>query len=199
LIDRRFDDAHFVGGDDERIGFIATDHLFRQGYRRIAHLRGPNVATAIGRLKGYLKALRAHGLRVRRDYIIEASYHEETGGFKAMKKLLEVSPRPDSVFAASDPIAIGALEATLRANLRVPEDLGLVGVGNHRYGNYLRVPLSTVDQNRLKIGRMAASLLLGLIKGTDTSKSRVVLIEPKLIARKSSLGPRQGKGSESRK
>src|ERR1700685_3120798 len=58
LVDRFFPATNFVGTDDVKIGYLATKHLIEQGYRRIAHLRGPNVSTAQGRLKGYIKALR---------------------------------------------------------------------------------------------------------------------------------------------
>jgi LacI family transcriptional regulator len=187
FVDRSFPNAHFVGGDDVKIGYLATRHLLKQGYSRVAHLRGPNVSTAIGRLQGYLKAIREYGMRVRKDYIVEAPYHEESGGLEGMRKLLRVSPQPDGVFAASDPIAIGALEVIIMMGLRVPGEIGIVGVGNHRYSQYLRVPLSTVDQDRLTIGKRAASLLLQLIQGKQNQTPRVTLVNPKLIRRASSL------------
>jgi LacI family transcriptional regulator len=191
LIDRYFPHVNFVGGDDVKIGYFATWHLLKQGYRRIAHLRGPNVSTAIGRMEGYLKALRQFGLRMRRNYIVDAHYHEEISGSQGMEKLLRLSPPPDAVFAASDPIAIGALEVLIESGLRVPEDIGLVGVGNHRYTQYLRVPLSTVDQNRFVIGNTAASFLISLIKGMTNRKPVVTLIEPKLLVRESSMRSRR--------
>jgi LacI family transcriptional regulator len=187
LVDRFFPGTNFVGADDVKIGYLATKHLIEQGYRRVAHLRGPNVSTAQGRLDGYLKALRESGIEMRKEYILEAQFHDESSGYKAAKKALNISPRPEAVFAASDPIAIGALEALLESGCRVPEDVGLIGVGSHRYGRYLRIPLSTVDQNRIEIGQRAASLLLGLIEnGTNRKKPRVILLDPKLIARESS-------------
>lgn len=189
LVDRFFPATNFVGTDDVKIGYLATKHLIEQGYRRIAHLRGPNVSTAQGRLKGYIKALREFGIPTRKEYILEAQFHDESSGFKAAKKLLTIRSRPDAVFAASDPIAIGALEALLESGQRVPQDIGLIGVGSHRYGRYLRVPLSTVDQNLIEIGQQAASLLLGLIeKGAKRRKPRVILLDPKLVARESSGG-----------
>jgi LacI family transcriptional regulator len=186
LVDRFFPSAHFVGGDDVRIGYIATQHLLQQGYRRIAHLRGPRVSTAIGRMQGYQKAIREAGMPIRDDYIVEAPYHEELGAFDGMRKLLRVSPQPDAVFAASDPIAIGALEAIIQKGIRVPGEIGVIGVGNHRYGQYLRVPLSTVDQDRLTIGRRAATLLLRVIEGKQGQKPRVIMVNPKVIIRNSS-------------
>jgi LacI family transcriptional regulator len=194
LIDRYLPRAHFVGGDDVKIGYEATQHLLQQGYTRIAHLRGPNVSTAIGRLEGYGKALRQNGISPKREYVVEAHYHEEESGFKAMKKLLQVAPLPDAVFAASDPMAIGALQAVLEMGLSVPKDIGMVGVGNHSYTQYLKVPLTTVDQNRVEIGRRAASLLISLVKAARNGRPTLSLIEPKLIVRESSLRPLRSSG-----
>lgn len=188
LIDRRFPKVHFVGGDDERIGYIATRHLIEQGYSKIAHLSGPqDISTAIGRRKGYLKALRQSGVAPHDGYIVEAPYHRESGGYAAMQRLLSLPSPPDAVFAASDPIAIGALQAILQARLRPGPEMGLIGVGNHRYGEYLSVPLSTVDQRRIEIGKTAASLLLRMIREKGTNEPQCILIEPELIVRASSL------------
>lgn len=186
LVDRFFGGAHFVGGNDDKIGFLATEHLIKEGYQSIAHIRGPNISTAIGRLRGYTAAMHRHGRTVRRSYVVEAQYHEESGGFKAMEQLLSTKVPPDAIFAASDPIAIGALQAIKKHGLRIPEDVGLIGVGNARYGEYLSVPLSTVDQNRGQIGREAGSLLLHVIEHGH-AKPRKILLEPKLVIRESSM------------
>ncbi|MFN7994681.1 MAG: LacI family DNA-binding transcriptional regulator [Bryobacteraceae bacterium] len=188
LVDRRFPRTHFVGGDDEAIGDLATHHLIAQGYRRIAHLSGPqNISTAIGRRKGYAKAIASAGLTTSEDFVVEAPYHQESGGFDAMLRLLRLPQRPDAVFAASDPIAIGAMQAIVETGLRPGPDVGLIGVGNHRYSGHLRVPLSSVEQRRAEIGRMAASLLLQSISGSAPREPQSILIEPELIPRASTF------------
>jgi LacI family transcriptional regulator len=187
FIDRRFPGLHFVGGDDEAIGLQATTHLAEQGYQRIAHICGPHtVATAIGRRKGYLKALKKLSLAPAPEFIIESNYHEESGGYEAMQKLLALRLPPDAVFAASDPIAIGAMQAALDAGLQLPEQFGLIGVGGHQYSKYLRVPLSTVDQQRFRIGQDAARLLLEFIGGREPARPKHILVEPHLLIRASS-------------
>ncbi|MBV9875732.1 MAG: LacI family DNA-binding transcriptional regulator [Verrucomicrobia bacterium] len=186
LIDRRLPGLNFVGGDDSGIGFEATRHLYSQGYRRIAHIAGPRtVTTAVGRLSGYRRALATLKLPLNDDLVIESHYHEESGGYEAMQRLLKLASPPDAVFAASDPIAIGVLQAALEAKLSLPDDFGLIGVGNHRYGRFLRVPLSTVDQQRSQIGHLAAELLL---ESMDKRRLRPksILTEPKLVVRDSS-------------
>jgi LacI family transcriptional regulator len=186
LIDRRLPGLNFVGGDDSGIGFEATRHLYSQGYRRIAHIAGPRtVTTAVGRLSGYRRALATLKLPLNDDLVIESHYHEESGGYEAMRRLLKLASPPDAVFAASDPIAIGALQAALEARLDLPADFGLIGVGNHRYGQFLRVPLSTVDQQRAQIGHLAAEMLLASRDNTRP-RPKSILTEPKLVVRDSS-------------
>jgi LacI family transcriptional regulator len=183
LIDRFFDLAPFVGSNDEHIGFMATKHLIEQGYRAIAHFGWHAVATGVGRRQGYLRALRESGMRVRRNFILEV--FGESGGYEGTKRLLQMRPRPDAVFAASDPVAIGAMRALHEYGIRSPDEFGVIGVGSVRYGEDLRVSLSTVDTHSTEIGKSAASILLSMIKGKPAPREPV-FIEPTLIIRESS-------------
>ncbi|MDW8129653.1 MAG: LacI family DNA-binding transcriptional regulator [Bryobacterales bacterium] len=177
--------AHYVGCEDERIGEMATEHLIRQGCRRIAHLRGPDIPTGIGRLRGYRRALARHGLPFATRYVVRAQHNDEAG-YLAMQKLLRMRPLPDGVFGYNDPVAAGAIRAILEAGIRVPEDIAVIGSGNVHYSDLLRVPLSTIDQNSSEIGRRAAELLLELIENKRTPRPRRVVIAPRLIVRQSS-------------
>jgi LacI family transcriptional regulator len=183
LIDRFFDCARFVGSNDEHIGFMATQHLIEQGYRAIAHLGWRMVATGIGRHQGYVRALRESGMRVRRSFILEVA--GEAGGYEGTRKLLQMRPRPDAIFAASDPVAIGAMRAIHECGLRSPLDFGVIGVGRVRYGEDLRVPLSTVDTHSTEIGKSAAAILLTMVRGKP-APAAPTFIEPTLIVRESS-------------
>ncbi len=194
LLDRRLPGGHFVGGDDIQVGYLATRHLIEEGYQRIAHLQGPNVSTANDRYSGYLKALREARIKARTEYVAPVLYHEEISAARAMDALLRLSPPPDAVFAASDPIAIGALEAARARGVRVPDELGIVGVGNHRYTPFLRVPLSTVDQNRVRIGTEAVELLLAGMR--EHSEPAARLIAPRLVVRDSSRRKTRGEAGE---
>ncbi len=182
--------AHYVGCEDERIGEMATEHLIRQGCRRIAHLRGPDIPTGIGRYRGYRRTLARHGLKAPERYVMPARHHDEAG-YEAMQKLLRLRPVPDGVFCYNDPVAAGAIRAILEAGLRVPEDVAVIGSGNVHYSDLLRVPLSTIDQNSLEIGRRAAGLLLELIESKRALNPRRIIIEPRLIVRQSSLRVRE--------
>ncbi|MGC8792289.1 MAG: LacI family DNA-binding transcriptional regulator [Bryobacteraceae bacterium] len=178
--------AHYVGCQDERIGELATEHLIEQGCRRIAHLRGPDIPTGIGRYRGYRQALARHGLPAPSRYVVRAQ-HNDAAGYQAMQRLLKLAPRPDGVFCYNDPVAAGAIRAILEAGLRVPEDIAVIGSGNVHYSDLLRVPLSTVDQNSLLMGQRAAELLLEIIESKGPPKPRRIIIPARLVVRQSSL------------
>ena len=177
--------ANFVGVNDEEIAMLAIDHLVEQGCRRIAHIRGPEVTTSIGRLLGYRRALATHRLKAPPEYVT-AKESTDGSGYDAMRRLLRLRNRPDGVFAFND-AAAGAIKAVLEAGLRVPQDVAVVGAGNVHYSDLLRVPVTTVDQSSLLIGQTAADLLLEAIEAKTPTVPRRILFSPHLIVRESSL------------
>jgi LacI family transcriptional regulator len=191
--------ANFVGINDEEIGRLATEHLIDMGCRRIAHIGGPAISTAAGRLRGYQQALKGHGLPLDQGYIIcreHAGEASDITGYEAMKRLLNEKPAPDGIFCFNDPTAMGAMQAALERGLRIPQDLALIGSGNVRYGKFLRVPLSTIDQQSEDLGDRAAQLALKLIESKTQPKPSTVLLTPRLIVRESSSRIKQSKTSK---
>jgi len=178
-------EGHYVGVQDEEIGAMATGHLFEQGCRRIAHLRGPAIPPGSGRLRGYRRALSKHGLEALPEYIVSGQ-HEDGSGYQGMRQLLQLRKRPDGVFCYNDPVAAGAIKAILEAGLSVPGDIAVIGAGNVHYSDLLRIPLSTIDQSSTVIGETAAELLAHCIEEKKPIPSRRILIPPRLITRESS-------------
>jgi LacI family transcriptional regulator len=194
LFDRNFPylAAHFVGSDDVLVGEMATRHLIDIGRKRIAHIGGKNTSPSRDRMRGYCNALVEHRLPAPADYIVVCERFEETGdvaGFQAMQALLLRNPRPDAVFCYNDLTAVGAMKATLQAGLRVPEDIAFVGCGNFRYADYLRVPLSSIDQGTAELGRIAGDLALDL-SAKPEQEPRSILVPPTLAVRYSTVGER---------
>jgi LacI family transcriptional regulator len=193
LLDRCFVGlaANFVGVDDEAVGLIATNHLIDQGCCRIAHIRGPETSTALGRVEGYRRALAARQLAPLPQHIVSIGSsgddRGEPGGYEAAQKLLSANPRPDGIFCFNDPVALGTMRAILDAGLRIPEDIAVVGCGNVLYSDFLRVPLTSVDQDSTAIGRIAAELALNLVGTKTPVRPRTELINPKLVVRASTL------------
>ncbi|HEY1263611.1 MAG TPA: LacI family DNA-binding transcriptional regulator [Terriglobales bacterium] len=180
--------ANFVGVEDDNVGFIATEHLLRIGCKRIAHIRGARISTALGRLEGYKAALRKHGLPVMPEYVINAEKMDESAdsaGYEAALKLLALDSRPDGIFCFNDPLAIGVMKALLERGIRIPQEIALIGSGNLHFDSLLRVPLSTVDQCSELIGERAAELAIQLIKAQDAPKPRTIYLPPRLVVRDS--------------
>lgn len=195
LIDRHFTGqrANFVGVNDEKVGVLATEHLISVGCRRIGHIRGPRVSTAVGRAKGYRKAILNHGLDAPAEYVVVEETGDESGevsGYRAMVRLLRADPRPDGVFCYNDPAAMGAMQAALDAGLGVPNDVAVVGCGNVRYAQFLRVPLTSIDQKSGDIGARAGLLALDLINAKSQPKPVSILFEPTLVPRESTARDR---------
>jgi LacI family transcriptional regulator len=191
LIDRRLDavKASFVGSDDRMVGEMAARHLIAIGRRRIAHIGGSGTSPSVDRLAGYRKALGDAGISAPKNLIVARERFEETGdlaGRQAMQELLSRKARPDAVFCYNDLSAIGAMQATLEAGLRVPEDIAFVGCGNLRYAPYLRVPLTSIDHSTGRMGEIAAQLALELATGPK-KKTQVTLLKPALVVRQSSV------------
>ena len=190
LIDRLVSglDASFVGSDDLRVGELAARHLIGTGRRRIAHIGGKGMSPSINRLKGFRKELAARKIKLPSSYVVTRDRFEESGdavGYQAMQELLSLPTQPDAVFCYNDLTAIGAMQATLHAGLRIPKDIAFVGCGNLRYAQYLKVPLTSIDHRTEQMGMSAGELALELAR-TPKQAPRTVLLEPRLVVRASS-------------
>jgi LacI family transcriptional regulator len=189
LVDRQFAGlpANFVGVDDEAMGMMATEHLISAGCRALGHIGGPDVSTAVGRREGFRRALIRHGLPVSETHTItrgQGDHACDLSGYSVMQKLLQVDPRPDGVFCYNDPTAMGAMKAVLEAGLDVPNDVSVVGCGNVTYADFIRVPLTSVDQQSDQIGERAAKLALRVLEHPPSRPKQIVL-QPTLVERAS--------------
>jgi LacI family transcriptional regulator len=191
LIDRFFPQfrTNFVGVDDRAVGRIATEHLIAMGCKRIAHIRGLEFTTGVGRFEGYKQALKKHGIKF--DPSLVSPYMTADGRdwqqtFSAMRSLLDGKP-PDGVFCYNDPMAIAAVDVALEAGLRIPKDIAFIGCDNLHYDGSLKASLSSVDHHSDQIGVRAAKLLLRLLKDKNAKATRQVMLQPSLVVRDSSL------------
>ncbi len=192
LIDRSFSGyaCNFVGVNDRRAGELATEHLIEQGYRRIAHIRGPATNVGNRRADGFLETMERHGLEVPEGYVIpgvkaDGTVGEERGK-RAMDTVLKLDPRPEAIFCFNDNIAVGAMFRAFEVGLRIPQDLAIIGCGNYHYSSKLRVPLSSVDQRAAEIGERTAKMIISLLDKPATTRPRTVVLDPKLVVRASS-------------
>jgi DNA-binding LacI/PurR family transcriptional regulator len=167
-----------VNDDGEAGSALAVDHLVSLGHRNIAHLDGGVGSQAPQRRKGYVAAMQRHGLT---PWVISSEY-TDIAGAKAIRQLLEGGSLPTALVAANDFNAVGAISALEEAGLRVPEDMSVVGYDNTSLAGLRHVSLTTIDQPRHEIGRLAGAALLQRVRGERTSPIRR-LLHPSLVVR----------------
>lgn len=161
LVDRyiRGLEVDFVASDNFYGGLIATQHLLGLGHRRIAFLCWQDSATSIAHRKaGYRQALIEAGLPLQPILEWEVVGYPEIDR-SALEKRLRAADRPGAIFAANDQLAIAVQRAARALDLRIPEDIALVGFDNLEISAHLDIPLSTVAQPAFEIGRTAWEML----------------------------------------
>jgi DNA-binding LacI/PurR family transcriptional regulator len=153
-------DVGYVAADTVGGGRDAAAYLIRQGRRRVAAIAGPaDTVPGADRLTGYEKALAEAGMRTDKS-LIEAGDFTRESGVRAMSALLARQPDLDAVFAASDLLALGALDVLRRTGRRVPEDVAVVGFDDSELARSAEPPLTTVRQPMEEIGREMVRLML---------------------------------------
>jgi LacI family transcriptional regulator len=186
VINRRMHDStcYNVVADDNNGAFKATEHLIKLGHTSIAYVEGPpeNIV-ATERRTGYLDALKNYGIPVDDSYIVKSNGLPD-GGFSAMHNLLTHDKRPTAVFVYSDPVAIGVIKAIWKEELRIPEDIAVIGFDNMVLGQYSIPSLTTIDKPRYEMGKSAAILLIKVLNNEECP-NRLVKFETGLIIRES--------------
>lgn len=174
--------------DDEQGGFEATSHLIKSGYRRIAHLRGPQYLHIYrDRYKGYLRALSEAGLPLMDEWVVDIQSHFDISP-EIFSTLWGLPTPPDAIFSASDYSASVGIKAALKLGLRIPEDLAFMGFANEPFTEIITPQLSSVDQQTLEMGRRSAERLLATLNDDSSAVEAVpkLVLSPQVIVRESS-------------
>ena len=154
--------------DDYEGARKATQHLIDQGYKRIAHLSGPDTLDNCKlRQEGYLDALKANQLSVVPEYIEMRIGEHRAEGYRSARQLLSLPEPPDAIFAHNDMVALGAMQAIKEAGLRVPQDIAIIGFSNWQFSELVEPQLSTIAQPGRDMGRAAAQLLINAIESDE--------------------------------
>lgn len=175
--------------DDEEAMERAVKHLVELGHQAIAFIGGDaEFENTKRRYRGYETIMKAFGLAIRSNNIINGEY-SEAGGERAAKLLLGCEPRPTAACCASDAIAVGLIKGLQEAGLRVPEDFAVTGFGNWDIYHSFTPSLTTINQPDKQIGKVAAESMMNLISMPyiDTLQ---IMIKTGFIVRDSSGGVR---------
>ncbi|MFC0337842.1 transcriptional regulator, LacI family [Kushneria avicenniae] len=175
----------WVGIDNARAATDAVRFLIERGRRHIAMIGGDErFMYARERRRGYLTALEEAGLTPPPGSPLDTFEPDFDDGYRLTTRLLSASPRCDALFAASDPLAVGAMQAVHDAGLKVPDDIAIIGFDNIPLAAMVRPRLTTVAQPMQRLGENAARLLLEQLNDPELPPAGT-LLEHELIVRES--------------
>ncbi len=169
--------------DNEKGGYLATQHLINIGHTRIAHLAAIEdhfAPSGRQRLQGYLKALQEANLPIDKNLIVDSGFTTK-GGRLAFQQVAKY--QPTAVFACSDMVAWGCIQEAQLQGKKVPDDLAVVGFDNLDISSLIVPSLTTIEQPQRQFGEMAVTKLIEALNNETHEK---VVLEPKLIKRQSS-------------
>ncbi|MDP1901376.1 MAG: LacI family DNA-binding transcriptional regulator [Rubrivivax sp.] len=158
-----------------------TRHLGAGGRKRIAFITGPpGNHEAQERLRGYRAGLKP-GLR---EIVLEGDFNEESGR-AAARRIAQMKPRPDAIFAGNDMMAIGCMAALAEAGLRVPEDVAVAGFDDIPIARYVAPTLTTIRVPIAALGAAALEALAKAVEAPQPSAGHTAVMPVELVVRRS--------------
>jgi len=166
-------------------GMKAADYLIGLGHSKIATISGAlRSQVAIDRLSGYMKSLEKNNIKKRKEYIQHGDFGRDSAR-KAAEELIKLKTPPTAIFAASDEMAVGVIEACVENNIKVPGDISVIGFDDNRLAiRYSPIPLTTIKQPLQHMAILAANTLhQAMLKKLKNPKR--MMLDTELVERSS--------------
>ena len=144
-------------------------YIYNQGHRRIAYIHGDNTSVTRIRLTSFYRTLQRIGVETPDDYIKESPYRDADSAAKATRELLDLPNPPTCILYPDDYAAIGGINEIRERGLRIPEDISIAGYDGITIAKILEPKLTTLCQDTVAIGRIAAEKLIDLIENPKTT------------------------------
>ncbi|MCI0512459.1 LacI family transcriptional regulator [candidate division KSB1 bacterium] len=174
--------CHQVVIDNEHGAFLATQYLIQRGHARIGFISGDLIRLSFQqRLNGYMKALRFYKIPVEADLVRTGGLEN---GYELVQQLLDLPVRPTAIFCANDINAIYGCKAIREHDLKIPEDLSLVGFDDIELAKLASPPLTTVRVHKEELGSIAVRALLRIIQNEKISPQSTI-VPVRLVERES--------------
>ena len=179
LIDRHSKEGVMseVSSDNYNGARQAVEYLLQLNHRRIGFISGPaNWPSAAQRFEGYKDAMASYDLTFKPELVSAGDLCFESG-INAMEYFLTLSEWPTAIFSANDQMALGALNKATTQNIRVPEDISLIGFDNIPFHNLYNTKLTTVEQNIPALCDFAFDIMMKKLsgEGKDSEEKRIVI------------------------
>ncbi|HHF3032685.1 substrate-binding domain-containing protein [Vibrio diabolicus] len=167
-----------------RGGYLAAKYLIDCGHTEIGCITGPLIKhQAQMRYEGYKRAMNEAGLEFNANWIIESDFECE-GGYQAFMKMAQRGTLPSSIFVSNDMMAMGVINAANELNIKVPEQISIIGYDDIHIAKFMSPSLTTIHQPKYRLGQAALETLVRKLDDKST-EAQVVQLEPTLVERKS--------------
>jgi LacI family transcriptional regulator len=168
----------------------AVQHLAALRHERIGFITGPlRLRSATARKDAFQASMREIGLTVKPDFLVEGDHRLE-GGKRALKTLAALRERPTAVLCSNDMTAIGVMRAAFELEIKVPQDLSVIGFDDIRMAEFLTPPLTTVQMSQSELARLAFEALLKEVKReTPVPEGTEYVLKTRLVLRNSTTFP----------
>ncbi|MEX0928139.1 MAG: LacI family DNA-binding transcriptional regulator [Balneolales bacterium] len=165
--------------------YNATSELINLGHRRIGFISSmPHFSSFKERRQGYEDALTSHGIPVNEDYIRLGDQRKPESGRVFAHELLGLDKKPTAFFVSNNLMTLGAIEAIHQKDLKIPDDVSIIGFDDMPWAKSINPPLSVVRQPGYEMGRRAAEMFFQRIEEPDREPV-LVMLEPTLVLRDS--------------
>ena len=188
-LDRKIkdEDIPYVGIDNYKAFYRATEYLIKTGHKKIYYLTEPIImATLEDRLRGYKQALNDNNIKLQDDWVKVDQRLQNSkvqGGYEVFEELLKNGDKPDAVFGVADTVIYGAMKAAYDNGLRIPEDISFMGNNDIYISKYIMPELATIRWKKRKMGEKAFEILFDLINKKKIRKKKYIF-ETEIIERK---------------
>lgn len=193
IADRRVDELDLPTVEFDNVATVSKviGMMCKKGYKRIGFLsESTRLRNLNDRYEGYKKGLMENGLSVNPELVYISEDMEMNNlekGYSYIKRILENTDKenlPDSIFATTDLLAIGAVRAFKEAGFRIPEEIGVVGFDNISFTDFIEPKLTTVEQDKTLMGRITWDIMKSTLAG-ENKKTQHVILPQKIIVRES--------------
>lgn len=168
----------FIGCDNYQGGYLATERLIRAGRKQIAIvLHAKTIATQDRRLHGYRQALYDNGIPFSEELVYKVENVGMEQGYQISREIWESRKRADGIFYSSDILAIGALQYFHEQGVEIPGDLSIIGIDDIPLSARVKPALTTVRQDYLKFGSLAAGAIIKMMKGDQEKRTYILSME----------------------
>ncbi len=172
--------------DDEKGGFIATDHLIKLGHTKVIGIFKSDDNQGLNRMQGFIRAFRENNIQFFPEMIVTYTTEEKEGSYlQKMKDILVSDEKPTGIVCYNDEIAIKVLNVLRDLEIKVPDELSIVGYDDSYLAEASEIKLTSVTHPKMDMGIEAAKWIVSAVENGDWEETRQKVYEPEIVIRNS--------------